>query len=110
MGPIEKDFQVSCQHVEPVDKTKAREELRTCRDCKKTFPILQYPPKGGGRRESRCGDCHNTWRRSRYAATAKRGPYAHSEMEPMLLDENHSGFNTLLDLVCDEIIRKEVSV
>lgn len=110
MGTDEKVFQVSCQHIEPVDKTKTCEELRTCRDCKETFPILKYPPKGGGRRESRCCDCHNFWRRNKYAATAKRGPYACGEIEPMLLDESHSGLNTLLDLVCDDIIRKEVLV
>lgn len=109
MSQDEKVFQVPCQHVEPADKTKVCNEERVCRDCKQKFPILQFPPKGGGRRESRCGDCHNSWRRMKYAGTVKQGPYAHGEIELVLLDESNPGLNTLLDLVCDEIIRKEVS-
>ena len=106
----EKIFQVSCQPVEPVDKTSTCKELRTCRDCKQTFPILQFPPKGGGRREGRCNGCHNIWRRNKYKAIAKVGPYANGELNVIQLDEAHAGLNTILDLVCDEIIRKEITV
>lgn len=106
----EKDFQASCQYGEPVDKTKACSETRTCRDCKKTYPLFHFPPKGGGRREGRCNSCHNVWRRNKYKAIAKTGPYANGELNIIQLDESHTGLNTILDLICDEIIRKEITV
>lgn len=106
----EKLFQVSCQHVEPVDKTKACHDERTCKGCKQTLPILQFPPKGGGRREYRCGECHNQWRRTKYGVTHKPLAYAEGEMGFTLLDENHPGLNTILDLICDDIIKKEIAV
>ena len=106
----EKYFQVSCQHVEPVAIENACTELRTCRDCKQTFPILRFPPKGGCRREGRCGGCHNIWRRNKYKAIAKTGPYVNGELNIMQLDATHAGLNTILDLICDEIIRKEIAV
>ncbi len=106
----EKYFQVSCQHVEPVDKTRACIDFRTCSACKQTFPILQFPAKGGGRREGRCCDCHNIWRRNKYKAIAKTGPYANGKLNITQLDESHAGLNTILDLICDEIIRKEIAI
>lgn len=110
MDQYEKDFQVSCQHVEPVDKTRACTELKTCSACKQTFPTTQFPPKGGGRREGRCCNCHNVWRRNKYRAIAKTGPYANGELSIVQLDEGHEGLNTILDLICDEIIRKEIVI
>lgn len=106
----EKDFQVSCQHVEPVAKEKVCTELRTCSACKQTFPILQFPPKGGGRREGRCCGCHNVWRRNKYKAISKTGPYADGELIVTQFDEGNEGLNTILDIICDEIIRKEIAI
>lgn len=104
----EKDFQVSCQHVEPEGIERACTKLRACRVCKQTFPIQHFPPKGSGRREWCCGSCHNAWRRNKYAATHKKETYVRSDFGSIIFDKDHPGLNTLLDLICEEIIRKEV--
>lgn len=104
----EKDFRVSCQHVEPKCITSLGVRLiKKCRDCGHIFALELFPPKGGGRRESRCIGCHNAHRRSRSMIRSKNAPMA-IKVSAGHFDEKHEGLNDLLDLICSDILRKEV--
>lgn len=101
-------FQVSCQHVEPGCKTQVPATLnKTCRDCGQTFGVEAFPSKGRGRRESRCLDCHNALRRSRSTVRSREAAMAIKVIAGRF-DEKHEGLNDLLDLICSDILRKEV--
>ncbi len=101
-------FQVSCQYVEPGCKTQVvATQYKACRGCGQTFGVEAFPSKGRGRRESRCLDCHNALRRSKSTGRSRE-----AVMEIKVItgrfDEKHEGLNDLLDLICSNILRKEV--
>lgn len=100
-------FQVSCQYVEPGCKTQVAATLKTCRNCGQTFDVEMFPSKGRGRRESRCLDCHNAHRRSRSTGGSREAAMA-IKVSAGQFDEKHEGLNDLLDLICSDILRKEV--
>lgn len=95
----EKDFQVSCQQVEP--------GYKTCRICGQTLERSFFPSKGQGRLESQCKDCHNANRRARYLRKLKPQSVSIKVVTPQF-NEKHEGLNDLLDLICSDILRKEV--
>lgn len=81
--------------------------LRRCKNCDLEFALEAFPPKGGGRRECRCALCHNAHRRSRSLSRAKNAVMA-IRVSAGRFDEKHEGLNDLLDLICSDILRKEV--
>lgn len=81
--------------------------VRQCRSCGLGFALEAFPSKGSGRRESRCVGCHNTHRRSRSQSRSKNAVMTIS-VSVGHFDEKHEGLNDLLDLICSDILRKEV--
>ncbi|MBK8202634.1 MAG: hypothetical protein IPK68_10075 [Bdellovibrionales bacterium] len=101
-------FQVSCQYVELGCKILVTATLsKTCHGCGQTFGVEEFPSKGRGRRESRCLDCHNALRRSRSTGRSREAVMAIKVIAGRF-DERHEGLNDLLDLICSDILRKEV--
>ncbi|MBK7844136.1 MAG: hypothetical protein IPJ71_10645 [Bdellovibrionales bacterium] len=96
-------------HGEPENGKMLRSasSIRRCRSCGLEFALETFPAKGGGRRESRCVGCHNTYRRSRSQFRSKDAVMAIT-VRAGHFDEKHEGLNDLLDLICSDILRKEV--
>lgn len=93
-----------CQQVEPVVITHQCKD-KTCPDCNRTLPIEQFPTKGKGRRVSRCNECHNHMRRSRYTKIPRRSGEIDFKLTHLQFNERHEGFNLLLELVCDDVLK-----
>lgn len=102
----EKDFQVSCQHIEPgcIDGS-ATACFRKCRDCGHVVAVDRFPSKGRGRRETRCDSCHNTHRRSRYRGKYPSTAEMSADLRSHRFDGRHEGFQLLLELICDDVMK-----
>lgn len=83
------------------------EVLKVCSDCNTSFALQHFHKKNEQRYERRCIDCHNMWRRSRYQKKPRLSdePKIEVEFAHQRLNENSEGFQLLLDLVCDDLLK-----
>ena len=84
--------------------TEPLSSVRQCRSCGKKLVLAEFPPKGGGRRESRCNGCHNTHRRSRYKGKLPAKVMS-IDLRSHRFDGKHEGFQLLLELICDDVMK-----
>lgn len=98
--------QVECHRERQHDKiTEPLSSARQCRSCGQLLALEEFPPKGSGRRESRCNVCHNTHRRSRYRGKHPSTSEMSIDLRSHRFDGKHEGFQLLLELICDDVMK-----
>jgi|GEM_PF-6246401 len=95
-----------CHQVEPLAITQtARGADKICCDCNSSLPSQLFPSKGGGRREPRCGECHNEKRRSKYKKKLDQSTVEVS-LPNIFFNEKDESLTMLTDLITDAVLKK----